>query len=126
MAREIISTTKAPAALGPYSQAVKVDNTVYISGQIPLVPETMEVVEGDFDVHARLVFSHLKSIVEAAGGTMNDITKVNIFLTDLANFPIVNEVMAEFFDEPYPARAAIQVAALPKGVVVEADAVMVL
>ncbi len=126
MAREIISTSKAPAALGPYSQAVKVDNTVYISGQIPLIPETMEVVEGAFDVHARLVFSHLKSITEEAGGNMNDITKVNIFLTDLANFPIVNEVMAEFFDEPYPARAAIQVAALPKDVVVEADAVMVL
>ena len=126
MAREIISTTKAPAALGPYSQAVKVDNTVYISGQIPLIPETMEVVDGAFDVHARLVFNHLKSIAEAAGGSMKDFTKVNIFLTDLANFPIVNEVMAEFFDEPYPARAAIQVAALPKGVVVEADAVMVL
>ena len=126
MAREIISTTKAPAALGPYSQAVKVDNTVYISGQIPLIPETMEVVDGAFDVHARLVFNHLKSIAEAAGGSMKDFTKVNIFLTDLANFPIVNEVIAEFFDEPYPARAAIQVAALPKGVVVEADAVMVL
>ena len=126
MVREIISTSKAPAALGPYSQAVKVDNTVYISGQIPLVPETMEVVEGDFADNARLVFSHLKSITEAAGGSMNDITKVNIFLIDLANFPVVNEVMAEFFDEPYPARAAIQVAALPKGVVVEADAVMVL
>ena len=126
MAREIISTSKAPAALGPYSQAVKVDNTVYISGQIPLVPETMEVVEGGFDVNARLVFTHLQSIAEAAGGNMNDITKVNIFLTDLANFPIVNDVMAEFFDEPYPARAAIQVSALPKGVIVEADAVMVL
>ncbi|MCL4108249.1 UNVERIFIED_CONTAM: hypothetical protein GTU68_065277 [Idotea baltica] len=126
MAREIISTSKAPAALGPYSQAVKVDNTVYISGQIPLVPETMEVVEGDFETHARLVFSHLKSIAEEAGGNMNDFTKVNVFLTDLANFPLVNNVMAEFFDEPYPARAAIQVAALPKGVVVEADAVMVI
>jgi len=126
MAREIISTDKAPAALGPYSQAVKVGDTVYISGQIPLVPETMEVVEGDFADNARLVFNHLKSIAEEAGGSMNDFTKVNIFLTDLSNFPIVNEVMAEFFDEPYPARAAIQVAALPKGVVVEADAVMVL
>ena len=126
MAREIISTSKAPAALGPYSQAVKVDNTVYISGQIPLVPETMEVVEGDFETNARLVFTHLQSIAEEAGGSMNDFTKVNIFLTDLANFPTVNVVMAEFFDEPYPARAAIQVAALPKGVVVEADAVMVL
>ena len=126
MTREIISTNKAPAALGPYSQAVKVDNTVYISGQIPLVPETMEVVEGEFDVHARLVFSHLKSIAEEAGGSLNDCTKVNIFLTDLANFPIVNEVMAEFFTEPYPARAAVQVVALPKGVVVEADAIIVL
>ena len=126
MVREIISTSKAPAALGPYSQAVKVDNTVYISGQIPLVPETMEIAEGDFADHARLVFTHLKSIAEAAGGSVNDFTKVNIFLTDLSNFPIINEVMAEFCDEPYPARAAIQVAALPKGVVVEADAVMVL
>ena len=96
MTRKIISTDKAPAALGPYSQAVKVDNTVYISGQIPLVPETMEVVEGDFDVHARLVFKHLKSITEAAGGNMNNITKVNIFLTDLSNFPIVNDVMAYY------------------------------
>ncbi len=86
----------------------------------------MEVAEGDFADHARLVFSHLKSIAEAAGGSVNDFTKINIFLTDLANFPIVNEVMAEFCDEPYPARAALQVAALPKGVVVEADAVMVL
>lgn len=126
MAREIISTDKAPSALGPYSQAVKVGNTVYISGQIPLVTETMEVVEGDFEVNARLVFSHLKVIAEEAGGSLNDFTKVNVFLTDLTNFPIVNEVMAEFFEEPYPARAAIQVAALPKGVVVEADAVMVL
>ena len=126
MKREIISTKAAPAALGPYSQAVKTGNTVYISGQIPLVPETMEIVEGAFDVHARLVFTHLKSITEAAGGSMNDISKVNIFLTDLANFPIVNDVMSEFFDVPYPARAAVQVAALPKNAVVEADAIMVL
>ena len=126
MSREIISTTKAPAALGPYSQAVRVDNTVYISGQIPLIPETMEIIQGDFDNHARLVFNHLKSIAEQAGGDLNAIVKVNIFLTDLTNFPIVNEVMAEFFSQPYPARAAVQVSALPKGAMIEADAVMII
>ena len=126
MSREIISTTKAPAALGPYSQAVRVDNTVYISGQIPLIPETMEIIQGDFDNHARLVFNHLKSIAEQAGGDLNAIVKVNIYLTDLTNFPIVNEVMAEFFSQPYPARAAVQVSALPKGAMIEADAVMII
>ena len=126
MSREIISTTKAPAALGPYSQAVRVDNTVYISGQIPLIPETMEIIQGDFDNHARLVFKHLKSIAEQAGGDLNAIVKVNIYLTDLTNFPIVNEIMAEFFSQPYPARAAVQVSALPKGAMIEADAVMII
>jgi len=126
MAREIISTDKAPQAIGTYSQAVKVDNTVYISGQIPLVPETMEVVDGDFSEHVRQVFKNLSAITEAAGGNINDCVKLNIFLTDLNNFATVNEVMAEFFDQPYPARAALEISALPKGVSVEADAVMVL
>lgn len=124
--REIISTNKAPQAIGTYSQAVKVDNTVYISGQIPLVPETMEVVDGDFSEHIRQVFNNMSAIAEAAGGNINDCAKVNIFLTDLNNFATVNEVMSEFFTQPYPARAAIEVSALPKGVAVEADAVMVL
>lgn len=126
MAREIISTDKAPQAIGTYSQAVKVDNTVYISGQIPLVPETMEVVEGDFATHVRRVFQNISAITEAAGGNINDCVKLNIFLTDLNNFATVNEVMAEFFTQPYPARAALEISALPKGVQVEADAVMVL
>ena len=126
MTREIISTDKAPQAIGTYSQAVKVDNTVYISGQIPLVPETMEVVEGDFSEHVRRVFQNLAAITEAAGGNINDCVKLNIFLTDLNNFATVNEVMAEFFTQPYPARAALEISALPKGVDVEADAVMVL
>jgi len=126
MSKEIISTANAPQAIGTYSQAVKVDNTVYISGQIPLVPETMEVVEGDFAENARQVFKNLAAITEAAGGNINDIVKINIFLTDLSNFATVNEVMAEFMSEPYPARAALQISALPKGVEIEADAVMAL
>ncbi len=126
MSKEIISTTNAPQAIGTYSQAVKVDNTVYISGQIPLVPETMEVVEGDFAENARQVFKNLSAITEAAGGNINDIVKINIFLTDLNNFATVNEVMAEFMSQPYPARAALQISALPKGVEIEADAVMAL
>lgn len=126
MTREIISTDNAPQAIGTYSQAVKVDNTVYISGQIPLVPETMEIIDGDFAVHVRQVFLNLKAIAEAAGGTLNDCVKLNIFLVDLNNFTTVNEVMAEFFSQPYPARAAVQISALPKGVQVEADAVMAL
>lgn len=126
MSKEIISTPNAPQAIGTYSQAVKVDNTVYISGQIPLVPETMEVVDGDFAENARQVFKNLAAITEAAGGTINDIVKINIFLTDLSNFAIVNEVMAEYMSQPYPARAALQISALPKDVEIEADAVMVL
>ena len=126
MAREIISTDKAPQAIGTYSQAVKVDNTVYISGQIPLVPETMEMVEGEFSEHVHQVFKNLSAITEEAGGNINDCAKVNIFLTDLSNFATVNEVMAQYFTEPYPARAAVEVSALPKGAVVEADAVMTL
>lgn len=126
MQREIISTDKAPQAIGTYSQAVKVGDTVYISGQIPLVPETMEVHSGEFADHVRQVFTNLSVIAEEAGGSLADIAKVNIFLTDLSNFATVNEVMAEFFTQPYPARAAVQVSALPKDVEVEADAIMVL
>ncbi len=126
MNREVISTDKAPQAIGTYSQAVKIDNTVYISGQIPLVPETMVMVDGNFAEHARQVFKNLAAITEAAGGNINDCAKVNVFLTDLNNFVTVNEVMAEFFTQPYPARAAIEVSALPKGAMVEADAVMAL
>ncbi|MEE9445672.1 MAG: RidA family protein [Cocleimonas sp.] len=126
MSREVISTEKAPQAIGTYSQAVKVGDTVYISGQIPLVPETMEVLEGEFVEHVRLVFKNLSAIAEAAGGSLNDFVKVNVFLTDLNNFVTVNEVMEEFFTKPYPARAAVEISALPKGVTVEADAVMVL
>ena len=126
MAKKIISTDKAPQAIGTYSQAVKVGDTVYISGQIPLIPETMEVHAGEFAEHVRQVFANLSAVAEAAGGSLNDLVKVNIFLTDLSNFATVNEVMAEFFAQPYPARAAVQVSALPKNVQVEADAVMVL
>ncbi len=125
MAREIIHTDKAPKAIGTYSQAVKIDNTVYLSGQIPLVPETMELVEGDIKVQIQRVFDNLKAVTQAAGGDLKDIAKLNIFLTDLSHFPIVNETMAEYFVEPYPARAAIGVASLPKDAQVEMDAVMV-
>ena len=125
MAKEIIATDKAPAAIGTYSQAVKVDNTVYLSGQIPLDPATMEVVEGGIEVEIRRVFDNLTAVCEAAGGSLQDIVKLNIFLTDLSNFPTVNEIMATYFEQPYPARAAIGVAALPKGVGVEMDAVLV-
>lgn len=126
MAREIIRTAAAPAAIGTYSQAVKVGDTVYLSGQIPLVPGTMQLVEGDMGAQIRQVFSNLKAVAEAAGGSLADVVKLNIYLTDLAHFPLVNEVMARHFKEPYPARAAIGVASLPKGAAVEADAVMVL
>lgn len=124
MAREIISTDKAPQAIGTYSQAVKVGDTVYLSGQIPLVPETMEMIEGDIELQIRRVFDNLRAVAHAAGGDLKDIAKLNIFLTDLSNFPIVNQVMAEYFQEPYPARAAIGVAALPKDAGVEMDAIM--
>ena len=124
MARQIIRTDKAPAAIGTYSQAVKVEQTVYLSGQIPLVPETMELVEGDMAQQIRRVFDNLRAVCQAAGGDLSDIVKLNVFLTDLGNFPMVNEIMAEYFSEPYPARAAIGVAALPKGAGVEMDAIM--
>ena len=124
MSRDIIHTDNAPAAVGTYSQAVRVGDLVFISGQIPFVPATMEVVDGDFAARARQVFENLQAIAKAAGGSMNDAVKLTIFLTDLDNFATVNEVMAEYCDQPYPARAAVQVAALPKGVDIEADAVL--
>ena len=124
MAREIIHTSKAPEAIGTYSQAVKVGDVVYMSGQIPLVPETMTVLEGDFAAQVRRVFDNLTAVAEAAGGSLQDIVKLNIFLTDLSYFGTVNEIMAEYFQQPYLARAAIGVASLPKDVPVEMDAVM--
>lgn len=124
--RAIINTDQAPQAIGTYSQAVKAGNTVYLSGQIALVPATMQVVEGNFEAQAVQVFENLQAVCVAAGGSMNEIVKVNLYLTDLANFTIVNEVMARYFSQPYPARAAVQVAALPKGVAFEAEAVMVI
>jgi len=126
MAKTIIHTDEAPQAIGTYSQAVKVDNTVYISGQIPLDPANMEVVPGGIDAEITRVFDNLKAVAEAAGGSLGDVVKLNIFLTDLGNFPTVNEIMATYFQQPYPARAAIGVAALPKGVGVEMDAVLVI
>jgi len=126
MSREIIQTDNAPAAIGPYSQAVKVDKTVYLSGQIPLIPESMELVSGDINGQIRRVFDNLGAVCQVAGGSLNDIAKLNIFLTDLSHFPTVNEIMSEYFSEPYPARAAIGVASLPKGAEVEMDAIMVL
>ncbi|MEW7980265.1 MAG: RidA family protein [gamma proteobacterium symbiont of Phacoides pectinatus] len=124
MAPEIISTDKAPQAIGTYSQAVKVGRSVYLSGQIPLVPESMEMVAGDMEQQIHRVFDNLKAVAQAAGGDLGDVVKLNVFLTDLGNFPLVNQVMADYFCEPYPARAAIGVAALPRGAGVEMDAVM--
>jgi reactive intermediate/imine deaminase len=126
MAKTIIQTDNAPAAIGTYSQAVKVDNTVYISGQIPLDPASMEVVAGGTEAQITRVFDNLSAVAEAAGGNLGDVVKLTIFLTDLSCFPTVNEIMARYFSEPYPARAAIEVSALPKGVEVEMDAVLVL
>jgi reactive intermediate/imine deaminase len=126
MSKEIIRTDRAPQAIGTYSQAVKVGGTVYLSGQIPLVPETMELADGDMEAQIRRVLDNLNAVAAAAGGGLADVVKLNVFLTDLGNFPLVNRVMAEYFSEPYPARAAIGVAALPKGAAVEMDAVMVL
>ena len=124
MSKEIIKTDKAPQAIGTYSQAVKVGTTVYLSGQIPLVPGTGDLVEGDMRAQVKRVFDNLAAVAEAAGGTLKDVVKLNVFLPDLGHFPLVNEVMAEYFQEPYPARAAVGVAALPKGADVEMDAVM--
>ena len=122
--RAIIETELAPAAIGPYSQAVKVGNTVWISGQIPLDPATMTVVEGDISAQAQRVFANLQAIAEAAGGSLNHAVKINISLTDLGDFDAVNTVMKSFFAEPYPARACVQVAALPKGVAIEVEAIL--
>lgn len=124
MSREIISTDKAPQAIGTYSQAIKIGDTIYLSGQIPLVAETMELIDGDIAEQVRQIFRNLTAVAEAAGGTLDDFAKVNVFLTDLSNFTTVNEVMTEFFKQPYPARAAIGVAELPKGAEVEVDGIM--
>jgi reactive intermediate/imine deaminase len=124
MTREVIRTDQAPQAIGTYSQAVKCGRTVYLSGQIPLLPDTMQLLEGDVEAQIRRVLDNLGAVARAAGGSLADVVKLNVFLTDLAHFPLVNQVMAEYFSEPYPARAAIGVAALPKGAAVEMDAVM--
>jgi reactive intermediate/imine deaminase len=126
MARIPISTDKAPKAIGTYSQAIRAGNTVYLSGQIPLVPSTMELVEGDIAIQIRQVLTNLQAVAKAAGGDLEQVVKLTVFLTDLAHFPQVNQIMAEYFSEPYPARAAVGVAALPKGAKIEMDAVMAL
>ena len=126
MKKEIISSAAAPQAIGTYSQAVKVGNTVYLSGQIPLKPKTMTLVTGNIEQHVRRVFDNLAAVAEASGGSLADIVKLNVYLKDLSNFPVVNEVMGEYFDQPYPARAAVGVAALPKDADVEMDAILVL
>jgi len=125
MSRKIIKTTDAPQAIGTYSQAVEIENTVYLSGQIPLLPDTMELVEGDMRIQITRVFENLDAVVKAAGGSLADIVKLNIYLTDLSHFPLINEIMANYFDEPYPARAAVGVSELPKGAEVEMDAIMI-
>ncbi len=126
MVRRIVSTDSAPEAIGTYSQAIRTGDTVFLSGQIPLIPETMALVEGDIRDQIRQVFRNLTAVAEAAGGSLADTVKLNVYLTDLSHFPVVNEVMAEYFQQPYPARAAVGVAALPKGAEVEMDAIMVL
>ena len=124
MTKKAIHTDDAPAAIGTYSQAIGVSNLVFLSGQIPLDPATMEVVAGDFEARARRVFDNLSAVAVAAGGTLDDVVKLTVFLTDLGNFATVNAVMEEYFSEPFPARAAVGVASLPKGVDVEADAIL--
>ena len=124
--KEIIKTDNAPGAIGTYSQAVKVGNTVYISGQIPLVPGTMEIADDSFEAATHQVFKNLAALASAAGGSLNDAVKVNISMTDLANFAAVNEIMTQYFTAPYPARAAVGVASLPKGVPIEIEAILVL
>lgn len=126
MKKEVINTALAPAAIGTYSQAVKIGNTVYLSGQIPLEPESMELVIGEIDQQIIQVFKNLQVVAKAATGNLQDIVKLNVYLTDLSYFPIVNQIMADFIKQPYPARAAVGVAELPKGAQVEMDAVMVL
>lgn len=124
--KAIIQTEQAPAAIGTYSQAIKVNNTVYLSGQIPLEPASMQMVDGDMRAQIVQVFENLSAVCEAAGGSLKDIVKLNIFLTDLAHFALVNEVMAQYFVQPYPARAAVGVASLPRNAQVEMDGVMVI
>jgi len=124
--KEIIRTDQAPEAIGTYSQAVKAGDTVYLSGQIPLVPSTMEMVAGGVDAQIRQVFDNLHAVAQAAGGNLSDVVKLNVYLVDLGNFPMINEIMAEYFSQPYPARAAVGVSALPKGAEVEMEAVIVL
>ncbi|MEO1889684.1 MAG: RidA family protein [Cycloclasticus sp.] len=126
MQKTVIHTTAAPAAIGTYSQAIKVAETVYLSGQIPLIPETMQLIEGDIGLQIEQVLMNLTAVAKAAGGDLSDIVKLNIYLTDMSDFPVVNEMMEKYFSQPYPARAAIGVAALPKNCQVEMDAVMVL
>ena len=124
MSKDIISTDKAPQAIGTYSQAVKHKDLVFISGQIPLDPASMEVVEGGIEAQIRLVFDNLSAVCTAAGGTLDDIVKLGVFLTDMSDFPQVNSIMGQYFSAPYPARAAVEVSALPKGVNVEMDAIL--
>ena len=126
MPSDAISTPHAPKAIGTYSQAIKAGNTVYLSGQIPLDPASGELVAGDVEVHVRRVFDNLRAVAAAAGGDLSRVVKINVYLTDLAHFQTVNTVMAEYFAQPYPARAAVGVAALPRGATVEVDAVLVL
>lgn len=126
MTKETVHTDAAPAAIGTYSQAVRAGSLVFLSGQIPLDPATMEIVAGDFESRARRVFDNLAAVAAAAGGTLDDVVKLTIYLTDLDNFATVNAVMADYFSRPYPARAALGVAALPKGADVEAEAVLAL
>lgn len=124
MNKEAIHTDAAPAAIGTYSQAIRSGGFVFLSGQIPLDPATLEIVEGDFEARARQVFDNLRAVAEAAGGNLDRVVKLTIFLTDLANFAAVNRVMEDYFDQPFPARAAVGVASLPKGADVEADAIL--
>lgn len=126
MSKEPIQTAKAPAAIGPYSQAIRAGNTVYLSGQIPLNPATMEIVKGDIRAQIRQVFDNLAAVADASGGSLANAVRLTVYLTDLAHFPLVNEIMAQYCKEPYPARAAIGVAQLPRGAAVEVDGILVL
>lgn len=126
MSKRVISTEQAPAAIGTYSQAIQAGNTLYLSGQIPLIPATMQMVEGDFEAEAVQVFENIKAVCEAAGGSLADVVKLNIYLTDLGNFAKVNEVMGRYFQQPYPARAALGINSLPRGAQIEIDGVLVL
>ena len=126
MTREAITSDRAPAAIGTYSQAIRAGNTVYLSGQIPLDPATMELVPGPIEAQIRRVLDSLQAVARAAGGDLSDVVKLNVYLTDLTHFPLVNAVMSEYFAQPYPARAAIGVASLPRGAAVEIDAILVL